>query len=241
MKSFDEFRSYLRALEKRAIYLLLFVFILAQWLAVFIPSVSNIFTTQINTALFSMLILAIFRLFDYRLSKPSIEPHSRNFTEAIDATLATRGAIKSLDLFAHTSSKYFNALRNKHVRIKRVRLLILSDDCILEAPSPKSDQDREVVRQEKNLIIKKWQGMKREGYIDELLIREYCFVPYFHFVVVDGKSAVFGLFRPLEPHPGVTTLSLRSVHDHNALGSELLRDLVHFFGTVYESFSDERG
>ena len=241
MQSLDELRSYLRVVEKRAIYALLFVFILAQWLAVFIPSAKSILTTEVNTALFSMLLLAVFRLFDHRLGKLSIVAHSRDFTKAIDAAVATGKSVKSLDLFAHTSSKYLNALRNKQVHIKQVRLLLLSDDCIMKAPSPKEVDDKKAVIKEKSVTLMKWQRLKEEGYIDELSIGEYRFVPYFHFAVVDRRVAVFGLFRPLEPMPGVRTLSLRSVRDHDASGSELIRDLVTFFDAVFEDFSAAKG
>lgn len=239
MKIFDLFRTFWRKIEKQVLYLLIMVAVITQWLAVFIPSLGFL-TPQINPALSSTLLLAILRLFDYHLDKQSIQAHGESFTEAIDSIMTTGSSINSLDIFAHTTSKYFGVIRNKNIRIKNVRLLVPTDESIENSISPTDIEDKLGIIEEKKITLKKWQSMKNDGCIDNLLIHEYHFIPYFHFAIVNQKQAVFGIFRPIESNTGVKTLTNRSIRGNNTSGGEMIKDLGVFFNAIFDDFSIEK-
>ena len=237
MNTNEAFRDKWRRIEKQAIYLILFIFVLANWVAVFLPSVRSLFSTNVGTALFATLLLAIFRLFEQRLGKLSVESYGQTFYAATDSVLATGASARTVDLFSHTSHKYYSVICNKDVHIKRMRLLVAAIDPLSGGPSlVGNEKDKKSLKAERDFALRQWIQLRNKGIIDVLEVHEYAFMSQFHFMVVDGDSAQFGFYQL--PHDTTGTRVPRNFALHpGSVGSELVDDFNSLFEAVFARYS----
>lgn len=169
-------------------------------------------------------------------ARPVIESFDRQFDQAVDALVRSRPVLESLDIMAHTSSKYFAALRNRSIRVKRVRLLLLGDRGLTVAVTPGTNEDKESVRQEVQITANKWLATRDQGLFEQVDIRTCDFAPTLHFMVIDRSEAQFGLFQWIDRAPGVTTLASFVVRQ-DAAGRQLVANLQSTFDDIFENRS----
>ena len=166
--------------------------------------------------------------------QPSIQSHGRQFDHAVASMLPASTAIDSLDIFAHSSSKYLAAFRNHEIKVRKARLLLVkADSTSASLPTPVAATEREAVRHEMEITAGKWIAAKNEGLIDELEIRTYSFGTCVHFMLVNRSAAQFGFFRLVDTGPGVSTLSNFVVEQDGAAGKQMIADLQSFFDDVF--------
>ncbi|MBN2018644.1 MAG: hypothetical protein JW749_00280 [Sedimentisphaerales bacterium] len=234
-----KFRNLWRRIERQVIYFVLFAFILVQWLAVFYAPFRPFLDEGIDTALFAMLMLAIFRVFDHQFEGQALESHGHSFEQATGAVLRQGAVVDSLDMFAHTSAKYYGVLRNKLCHIKHMRLLIAGEEGLLHFPIPDPHKCLDDLSKEVKFATNNWVNAQKEGWIEEIEIHRYNFPIYVHFMIVNGRSAEIGLFRPRHRTFGITTTGgySYSVHNRQTVGHQIISDLQNFFNDIFEKNS----
>jgi hypothetical protein len=172
-----------------------------------------------------------------RTTSPPIQNFDRRFDQAVDSLLAPKRVVESLDILAHTSSKYLAAIRNRAVHVKHVRLLLIGDQGLNAAATPKTSRDKETVRSEVRITAGKWQLVRDQGVIERIDIRACDFASSIHFMLIDRREAQFGIFRLIDSAPGVTTLSNFVVHHDGTAGSQLVADFQSMFDDIFSNRS----
>lgn len=166
-----------------------------------------------------------------------VKSFARRFDIAVNSILTSKNSIDQLDIFAHSSSKYFTTIRNTRLSVKKVRLLVLKDiessDTLISIPSTAKDARNEI-----HTTIGKWLAAKNDGAIEDIEIRMYNFLPTMHFMVVDGRAAMFGFFHLVNSFPGVSTLTNFVVHKEHVIGDQMLTDLQTLFNDIFANRSE---
>ena len=87
--------------------------------------------------------------------------------------------------------------------------------------------------------MQEWKKLKETGKVNELSIEYYPFAPMTHFIIVDGKSLLFGLHELEASFPGVSS----TTHDSFRVDSDsnIGRLLISNFRAVFEDTWSEFG
>lgn len=120
--------------ERRILPFLLGVMILLEIFGLIYPSIHSIQDEGGFNILFTLIILAMIKHIDERLSETLNEPHkdstikAKEFTEAMKKTINGKTIIKTLDVFAHSSQQYNSFIADSKIRVNKLCLLVCAPD-----------------------------------------------------------------------------------------------------------------
>jgi len=171
------------------------------------------------------------------LKTPSgIEAFDRRFVVAVDRLVGKRDYIDTIDILAHSSSKYLSVLKDHKVsKIKRVRLLLASEQAVQTAITPASPTDRIHAWHEIELTISKWRAAAAAHEFETVEVRTLPFVPMFHLMIVDKAIGMVGVFRPIASGSGVNALGSFALRQDDPVGGKLLTDLQTIFDDYFKN------
>jgi len=219
--------------EHAAIYVVISVFIIAELLGYMFPSIDNLLRDRPGFILISLVLLAMFRNLDRRLSQ-SVQgfTSTKSFGESVGVLLKGRRVIDTLEIFGHSTSKYYQFVKDGGVKIRKARILISGQLLFESSPYPHGQQERKSVKSHAELAGENWLRLQSQGVIEDLEIRYYNFWPTAHFMIVDGVSAQWGLFEPMAGGLGVTVQRVYLIVQESAM-REFVEDLQKFFYATF--------
>jgi len=226
-------------IERHVIYLVLLLFILLELAALFIPSIRSILDNGGSLILIAMILFVIFRFIDEGLSKEHDEVGiiDESFGKAVQKTIDGKQNLETLDIFAHSSSKYYTFIRESKIHVRKLRLLVCNPDIIKSLPFPSSDAERLSQSEQIDYIISNWFRVYHEGMIESIEVHIHNFTPTCHFMIADRRSAQFGFFCPSPNIPGVKILTTFVAKMKNSAGRQIIQDLTAYFDIVFKDYS----
>lgn len=235
-------------LERYVAYIAISLFLLSEFLSIWIPWVNEVLNSRGGFVLTGLILISIYRMLDERIpdSEFAVEQVEDSFNHMIARTLGDSKHFNEISIFANTSIKHFEAIRNHDIQINKLNLLISNSEnfiCNLT-----SDDDIKYRNVQLDAAIGNWQLLVNDGKIENLVIRKYDFCPGFHFILVNGVRAGFGFYRPeygLTKKPTYRTMSNYSfISDKTLISNRLtdkkfVADLNKFFTTIFKDYSEE--
>jgi|CXWL01.1.fsa_nt_gi hypothetical protein len=220
--------------EKNAWPIVLLLYAIAAWIAVFvdIPTLS----LKILPAVAATALLGVLRLITLPQRGQPLRAHGHKFDSATDDAIGQESKkIERIDLWAYTSIKYHSVLSNKDIHIGQMRILLMSPEAIRNAPTP--EKNRESVIEEQHVVIENWRKLQREGRIRSLEIRQYDFCSHLHFMVINSVSAQLGFFLLDPARTGTDIPRNYSVYRVGVEGQDIVLDLSTYFDDVFKYYS----
>ncbi len=220
-------------IERHAVYAALSIFIFAELTGYIFPTVDHLLKERAGLILISLVLLAVFRNIDHRLLNPSKGlSTAKSFGDAINTLMKNQKLVESVELFGHSTSKYYQFVRNSGCKIRNMRILLSEQLIVDSAPYPQSPKERSSIKAHAELAIENWLRLQTEGIIEQLEIRFYSFWPTFHFMIIDGESALWGLFEPIKDGPGVKVQKTYNI-SHEGSKNDLIDNLRTFFDATF--------
>jgi hypothetical protein len=234
--------------QKLVIYVCLAAILLFQILAVVIkPLHSFMIGEGVSIVIFALLLL-IFRFVDYkfktiekgiRLIRTDMPNYYPEFGDAINNLFLKRDTVDTMDIFAHTSEKFYAFIRDRKMKINKVRVLLRSPDASYPFSFPVNKEEQEFTRQKIHLLKKDWENLSQEGYINQLSVKAYNFEPSFFGITIDERKALIGFFLPRKDRTGVKALTCYIISDTTEYERAMLTDFKRWFDTIFNSFSSK--
>lgn len=202
--------------ERLVVYLALVALLFAEVASAFIPAIRGLLDRGGEIALLAAALLLVFRRLDDRLLHRdegiSVET---SFGAAVNRTLDGVQEVGEVLLYAHSSARYYALVRNSSVRIKVLRVLLFE---------PRADDGAsELVEAEVQTAAANWLNCA-----DRVDVRRFRDLPTMHFMIVDGRRGVFGLFGQRQ----TIRVSLRdifSITDRTQAGKSMVENCVASF------------
>ncbi|MBE0662816.1 MAG: hypothetical protein IH597_10125 [Bacteroidales bacterium] len=232
----DKLREFWDRIEKKVLYIILLIYIALQWLKIFLPAIDQVIGDY-NHAITATIILAVIRVLNTRGNTEDLFHKGKSFEVALGETIVKGERVDCIKLFAHTTTKYYTALRNKDISINRLQLLIFSSKAIDMMPTPIEESDKELIKQEIVLILKKWLDAKNEGVINNLEIRVCDYIPLIHFLIKRNEKAMFGFFKPRSDSSGLKTLGNHTLTGFFTNQFDLINDLEIVYDEIFKNHS----
>lgn len=220
-------------IEKRAIYIVLVVFILCEILSLIFNEISDYMDKKGTVLLLSFVLLAIFRFIDKNVAQHQIKQLSlvKKFSSDI-VTLLDKPKYQEINIFAGNSYRYYHAIMESGIKINKLTLLVRSYDDLSTVAFPINHEDKVRVAQSSDAVIRDWQNLKVSGFIKELEIKYYSFDSVLHFMIINNECLHFGLLKPIDEFPGTQLNSSYIVHDNTDTGKEMLKGFILEFNSI---------
>lgn len=228
-------------MEKFSIYLILLAFFILQFLTLFIPKLSDFMSNHGSVTLIALVMLSLFRYADKNLSQKTNDlTLAKKFTlDMIKILIKSKMKYNTVDIFALSSYKYYNAIQESKIKIKNCRLLVRDVDNEETIQFPVDKNEKIALKSEAIQIIKKWWNLKNEGFIENLKIAKYPFDTILHFMIIDDELAHFGLLKPKKEFPGSDVLNSYIVSNKTYAGRELIAEFNEEFNAIFNIFAKE--
>ncbi len=222
-------------LERIGIYITLLIILIFEAILSVFPQISP--SENIVIFLLALSFISIFAYFDKTYGK-RIKANSNGIkiedtlSIAISSVIKTEkrnhNEIRTLDLFAFTGKRYCQILGEvlgRNTSGIKVRVLIVDPEKLKNFKCNSIvDLISEVNSTEYDLI----------NWITEIEIRHYEFIPSYHFMIVNQRTAVLGTFQASEKVScGLDPTSTFTLSKTDPEGEAVITELSRFFETIY--------
>ena len=162
--------------------------------------------------------------------------------DGIARCLEDKEVLERVNILAHTSNVYYQAIAKSKVRIRYLRLLLRKMDSIDDMQLPEDQANRELIRNRQKAQVEEWQRLARQGKIERIDVAFYPFEPMVHMLIVDSKHAVFGINSLEHGFPGVSSATHDSfvVNGQAEDGRIFISNLEASFDQIWNEFSVPR-
>jgi hypothetical protein len=230
-------------IERWAIYAGFFLFLLFQFVAIFMPSISSFFDGRVEVILSTVVLLFVFRYLDEKLNTldEQVLETSSSFLNGLVNILSERKVYDNVDVIAHTGAVYVRGFLESQAQIKNLRVLLRDMRDIERISLPTDDNAKRRIQQEWDSAILEWQQLRQEGRVENLTIQYYPFDPMMTFITIDKKKAYFDLMKPQKAFPGATSRHAPTcyiVMDRTAVGRQLISDISTVFEQLWTEFQE---
>jgi hypothetical protein len=224
--------------ERIAIYVILIIFILLQFIAIFIPAVSGFMDGKGTLLMIVAVILAIFRYIDKNIVLPNKNEITQitKFTSDLISILR-KPKYKEIKIFANSSLMCFQAISESEIEIDTVKLLVKNCNNMDNILFPSEAKGKQDFVQDIDRLIEKWEKLYENGKIKNLQICFYPFNSILHFMIIDNEILHFGLLKPIKEFPGSELNGSYIVNSYSKNGKELINSFYREFDSIYSNFS----
>ena len=228
-------------IERKAIYTVLFLFVIAELVSLVFPSISAFMDTKGTLSLLALVLLFIFRFLDEKLADfKSDEPVVTNgILKGLGELLGDNENYKTIDIFAHTSNVYYLAFNDSLARVGQLRLLLRDMDDLETIQFPAGQRDKITIKDRMEITLKEWKDMVDIGRIGDIKICYYPFEPTVNFIIVDGKKMLTGLNRLEKQFPGVKSADQDTFifNESSEFGRHMIQSYQEFYNNITKEFS----
>ncbi len=226
--------------ERICIYLILIIFILLEFLAIFIPLISCFMDSKGTILMLAFVSLAIFRYIDKNIASSNRNEITQINKFTVDLiSILNKPKYNEVKIFANSSFKYFQAINESQIEIENVIVMVRNhnNSCNIQFPSDENSQKDFV--HNLNQLIEDWKTLQKNGRIKNLEIRFYSFDSILHFMIIDNEILHFGLLKPIKKFPGSELNGSVVVNSNSKNGRELISSFSVEFDAIYNDFSSD--
>jgi hypothetical protein len=225
-------------IEKFFTYLIIILFFVLEFLAIFIPTIRQQLDNGASFLLIALILLLIFRYLDKNITEKKGKGIvlSNSFNDAVSQLINENDQIDTIDIFAFSSVRYcfsiVGGIGSKNIGC--INLLLFNPEACSDS-SPCSINEKSEVEGEINDTISRWEEFEN-AHNTNIQITKYNFFPQLHFMIVNKKIAMIGLFHPQESSRYVDLGLTFIVFDDTYEGQTIIGELIKFFNKLIEVY-----
>ena len=236
----NELTTLWNRIEKRAIYIVMLLFIGLEFASFFIPSITSFIDTRGAITFMAVILILIFRYIDERLDTQSAIIPTRSFLRGITNLLSTKNEYDTADLFVHSGNIYYRAFLESGVKVKSVRIMFRNMENFSSMQFPADESDKFSIRSQLQRTLKDWEQLLADGKIETLEFSYYPFEPLIHYMILDSRQLFFGLYSLEHKFPGVGSRRRHAfqINAINQAGITMVDDFSSEFENIWNEFKN---
>lgn len=229
MKKHLSLSDLIEAIE-RPVYYIVLIFYFGITLATEITDLRWPWLESVKIVLFPAVLLVVFRYFDRLVrTPPELKEFGDELGSAVSEAVGKNKLGITLELLACTTAKYFVIIKDEGIRIDQMRIFMPTEAALRENPLLRRDVCTALLH-ERTRAIQNWRALQNAGRIIHLEFFDLSFVPMFHILLINRRTAVFGLFNPSPS--GASFGTMTKFLAKSGAGSALVHDCAELLTTL---------